>query len=63
MSTVVRVALHAMDEDTRSAFLAHLEGGTSANYLSDWLKRFGHPTSATTIKTYRASLRKEGGVK
>lgn len=52
-----------MDEDTRSAFLAHLEGGTSANYLSDWLKRFGHPTSATTIKTYRASLRKEGGVK
>lgn len=39
-----------------SAFVGHVQGGTSANYLADWLKRAGTPVSATTIKQYRRSL-------
>lgn len=52
-------ALSRMDSVTRERFLAHLDGNSSANWLSDWLSRFGSPISATTLKSYRAARRKE----
>jgi hypothetical protein len=53
----LRVACDAMPEPIRSAFLAHLLGDTSAEYLAGWLARYGRPVSASTIRTYRRSLR------
>lgn len=38
----------------------HLRGGTSANYLADWLKRAGCPVGATTIKDYRKKVQHVG---
>ena len=46
-------ALSALSPQRRAAFLDHLVGGTSADYLSDWLKRAGQPVGATTIKQAR----------
>lgn len=46
-------ALAALSAQRRDAFLTHLDGGTGADYLSDWLKRAGQPVGATTIKLYR----------
>lgn len=54
--TSLLAAMDMMDAETRAAFRKHLEGGTSADYLADWLKRFGHPVSATTIRTYRRAV-------
>lgn len=59
MSVVLADALAKMDDQTREAFLEHLDGGTSANWLSDWLTRFGAPVSPTTLKGARAQ-RREG---
>lgn len=50
-------AVDAMTETTRAAFLPHLLGETSAEYLAGWLARHGTPVSASTIRTYRRSLR------
>lgn len=36
--------------------MEHLEGGTSADYLSDWMKRTGFTISATTLKVERRKL-------
>ena len=47
----------AMDTAKRAAFRPHLLGTTSAEYLSGWLARAGTPVSASTIRTYRRSLR------
>lgn len=52
----VEAALHGVGGEAANALLAHLEGGTSANYLADWLTRAGHPVSATTVKAYRRRL-------
>lgn len=49
-------ALAKHDPERRAAFVKHLHGGTSADFLSGWLGRAGTPVSATTIKTYRRSL-------
>ena len=49
-------ALAGLGGVRREAFLSHLHGGTSADYLADWLKRAGVPVSATTIKVYRRSI-------
>lgn len=59
MSDLLIEALAKMDEETRTAFLAHLDGGSSANWLSDWLERFGSPISPTTLKACRKQRRKE----
>jgi hypothetical protein len=56
----VDVALEGVGGEAREAFLAHLLGGTSAAWLSDWLSRAGHPVSATTIKDYRKKVRHDG---
>ena len=49
-------ALSRHDAERRAAFINHLLGGTSAEYLSDWLSRAGTPVGATTVKRYRRSL-------
>lgn len=41
----------------RDALLPHLLGGTSAEWLSQILREAGRDISATTIRTYRRSLR------
>lgn len=56
MPQVLQSALNAIGEPGATSFLAHLKGGTSANYLSNWLKRAGHPVSATTLKAYRKEI-------
>lgn len=53
---VLADALGKHDAERRQAFTNHLLGGTSAEYLSNWLTRAGTPVGATTIKTYRRSL-------
>lgn len=54
--TKLDVALASVGQEAREAFLDHLQGGTSANWLSDWLSRAGHPVGATTIKDYRKKV-------
>lgn len=56
MPPSLREALDAIGEPGASAFLEHLKGRTSANYLSDWLKRAGHPVSSTVLKDYRRAI-------
>lgn len=55
----LNAALVRMPFRTRNAFLQHLEGGTSADLLADWLRRYGTPVSATTIRTYRRARKAE----
>lgn len=52
-------AVEGLGEDRRQAILPHLYGGTSADWISDWLTRAGHPVSATTIKRWRRNLERE----
>lgn len=53
MPPVLADALDSLSPERRLAWMAHFEGGTSADQLSDWLKRAGCPVGPTTIKTYR----------
>lgn len=46
-------AIAAIPEPHRTRFIEHLEGGTSADWLARWLKAFGHPVGATTIRKHR----------
>jgi hypothetical protein len=48
-------ALASMGKEVREVFLEHVDGGTSANFLSDWLTRAGHPVSSTVLKGFRRS--------
>jgi hypothetical protein len=57
----IRDAWAGMDKAKRDAFRPHLLGSTSAEYLADWLARNGTPVSASSIRTYRRSLRKPKG--
>ncbi|MEU5433798.1 hypothetical protein AB0G73_10515 [Streptomyces sp. NPDC020719] len=43
----------------QSTVSLHLLGGTSAERLALILRRHGHKVSASTIRTYRRSLRQE----
>lgn len=52
----VTKALSKYTQEYRNLILAHLRGGTSCNYLSDWLSRAGTPVGATTLKKYRRTL-------
>jgi hypothetical protein len=52
----VEKALSNYTHEYRTLILAHLKGGTSTNWLSDWLKRAGTPVGATTLKKYRRTL-------
>lgn len=52
----VKECLSALSPRAREAFLEHLVGGTSAEWLAGWLKRAGHPVSATTLKVYRRTF-------
>ena len=53
---VLESALAEQSTERREALVAHLLGGTSADWLSDWMARAGSPVGATTIKRYRRSL-------
>lgn len=55
-------AVMALSPEEQVAFVAHLDGGTSAEWLSSWLRRRGTPVSATTIRTHRRALKTEGRV-
>lgn len=52
----LQAALLTLPPDALEQMLRHLRGGTSANWISDWLGRWGTPVSATTIKEHRRSL-------
>lgn len=52
-------AYYSLGVERAEAFYEHLIGGTSADYLSDWLERAGNPVSATTIKLFRQRMRRE----
>lgn len=52
-------AMATMTGQEREALVAHLRAGTSANWLSDVLKRNGFDISPTTIKEQRAKVRNE----
>jgi hypothetical protein len=58
--TRLQSAWNAMNEPTRAVFRVHLLGDTSAEYLADWLGRSGTAVSASTIRTYRRSMRRSG---
>lgn len=53
----LKQAWEAMTPERKEAFLPHLLGGTSADWLSSWLRRAGTPVSATQIKVYRRNLK------
>ena len=57
MPPTLEAALNSMDAGKRGLFLIHLKGGTSADYLADWLSRNGTPVSATTIRGYRRNVK------
>lgn len=44
----------------RGSLKDHLLNGTSADWLARSLTEAGYPIGATTIKTYRRSLRQNG---
>lgn len=50
-------ALDEMTHEERDAVLAHLEGGSSANWLSQVLNLHGYSISPTTLKEQRARMR------
>ncbi|MFJ6680616.1 hypothetical protein [Streptomyces werraensis] len=49
-----------MTEEEREAFRPVLLGPSPADWLADLLRINGHDVSASTIRTYRRSLRREG---
>lgn len=49
----------SLAEPERAALLAHLAGATSADFLADLLGRHGHTVSASSIRTYRRSIRQK----
>ena len=53
---VLSEALSKLHPERREALVEHLLGGTSADYLSDWLGRAGTPVGPTTLKKYRRSI-------
>ncbi|AFU62021.1 hypothetical protein SEA_BROPLEASE_43 [Streptomyces phage BroPlease] len=55
-------AIHAAlaDEEKAALVQALVESATPAEVISAILAQNGHPVSASTIRTYRRSLRREG---
>lgn len=53
----LQALLSELTAPQRAALVAHLIGGTSADWISNTLRDFGHSVSATTIRTYRRSLK------
>lgn len=51
-------AIEKMPAACVAPFTNHLLGGTSADWLSDWLDSAGTPVSASSIRTYRRALQK-----
>lgn len=53
----LRALWESLDPETKAIARDHLLGGTSAEWLSLCFTEHGHRIGATTIKTYRRSLR------
>lgn len=53
----IEAAFAGIGGEATTAFLEHLDGGTPAAYLTDWLKRAGHPVSTTVLKDFRSTRR------
>ncbi|GLZ81433.1 hypothetical protein Afil01_62400 [Actinorhabdospora filicis] len=51
----------ALTDDARAAFLDRLLGAMPAERLAAILRRHGFTVSASTIRTYRRSVRRAGG--
>ncbi|MFE0964033.1 hypothetical protein [Streptomyces fungicidicus] len=49
-----------MSTEEREVFRPVLLGPSPAEWLADLLRTAGHDVSASTIRTYRRSLRREG---
>lgn len=43
--------------DVRRELLAHIDGGTSSEWLAETLTKAGYPVSATTVKRTRRQMR------
>ncbi|AKY03726.1 hypothetical protein AVT26_gp44 [Streptomyces phage Lannister] len=52
----------ALTPAERQLFKPVLLGSASAEWLADLLRSEGHEVSASTIRTYRRALRREGAV-
>lgn len=53
---VLALAYNDLSDEARRALRPHLLGGTSSEYLADWLRRAGKPVGSRTIRRYRASI-------
>lgn len=53
----IEAAFAGIGRQATEAFLEHLDGGTAATWLADWLKRAGHPVSLTVLKDFRIDRR------
>lgn len=60
MSQALLGAIDTLPPEAQVRFHEHIAGGTSAEWLSNWLRRIGQPVSATTIKTYRRTSKQNG---
>lgn len=60
MPPKLQAVYDALAPSARGPFIKHVQGGTSAEWLARTLTAHGFPVGATTIKTYRRSLK--GGV-
>ena len=55
----LQAAYEALSNARQNAVHPHLIGSTSAEYLAGWFRRAEAPIGATSIKSYRRSLRQE----
>lgn len=56
MPPKLKAALEKHSTARRDAFMDHLVGGTSSEWLAAWLERAGTPVKPTTIKLARRNL-------
>ena len=55
----LQAAYDALSPQRRAGVRAHLLGGTSSEWLADWMTRAGAPVGSRTIRRYRAWLEAE----
>lgn len=57
LKDIIDTLSESFGPEAMDPLLAHLQGGTSAEWLADTLTEAGHPIGVTTIKQYRRKLR------
>lgn len=60
MSKALAGVWASLNQDQRQAFLPHLVGDTSPEWLARTLTEAGYRIGQTTIKAYRRALREDG---